>query len=160
MAANTKGGITAGQRSAVEGAGRTHSGILAAQDHLFAALGRPQPGREREWARAVGKRLEAARSAIADHRREVHGEDGLYRELREDAPWLLPRLTQLTSQLERIEREAADLAVEVHRVAEGDLGALPPIRREAEYMLISLRDLTSKETDLIYERFTDVAALD
>ncbi|MGE3073987.1 MAG: hypothetical protein AB7N24_12075 [Dehalococcoidia bacterium] len=149
-----------GQESAVRGAGRTQNALLAAQEHLYAALRRPQPLRERKWADAVGTELSAALSAFREHRLEVEGSSGLYAEILRDAPWTEARLRQLAAQLRRIEAEVIDLQIEVARVAAGDFESISSIRADAERMLFTLRDLLSKETDLIYERFNQPAALD
>jgi hypothetical protein len=147
--------ITAAQQTATAGAQRTQAGLAAAQEHLYRALGRPQPMRERKWAE-----LDKAREAMEAHRLEVQGPEGVYAELRLDAPWLIPRIQQLVSQLARIEAEAADLKAEVERVKQGDLQALPEIRADAERMLGMLRNLLAREADLIYERFNEPVAMD
>ena len=148
------------QRASIDAATRSHDTLELAEHALHAALGRPQPARERAWARHVATSLHAAVEAIEAHRREVEGEHGLYGELRFEAPWLLPRVRQLTAQLARIQAEARDLTDEVQRVVEGDLQGLNAIRADAERMLFSLRDLRAKETDLIFERFNEPVALD
>ena len=146
--------------SAVAAAGLSHRAVEVAEHHLLAALSRPQPGRERAWARRVAAQLQIARDALAHHRLEVEGPEGLYAELQFEAPWLIPRLHQLAAQLERIEREVVDLASEVGRVESGDLQAIAFIRADATHMLVSLRDVVSKEVDLVYERFNEPAAAD
>ena len=148
------------QSGALEGAERTQSALLRAQEHLYAALRRPQPTRERRWAEAVNTQLSNALAALRDHRLEVEDPDGLYLELQRDAPWVTPRIRQVSAQLRRVESEIIDLQVEVTRVAAGDLQAVGTVRSEAERVLLSLRDLLTKETDLIYERFNEPAALD
>jgi hypothetical protein len=152
--------MDAGQRSAVRGAERTQGALLQAQEHLFAALRRPQPTRERRWAEAVAAELSAAGARLREHRLEVEGPAGLYAELLRDAPWTQSRLRQLASQLRRIESEAVDLQSEVERVAQGDFESIAAVRSDAEWMLLSLRDILSKEADLIWERFNEPAALD
>jgi hypothetical protein len=152
--------LTEGQRGAIERAGASHGTLTQAQNHLYRALGRAAPGREREWADRVLNDLAAARAAIAAHRAEVEGEVGLYGELRFEAPWLLGRLRQLANQLERLASEARDLEFEVERVREGDVQPLPLIRGQAEVMLLSLRDVMAKEADLVWERFNEPVALD
>ena len=153
-------GLTDLQQSALAGAERTQNGLLVAQDALLAALRRPQPMRERAWAERVGQELAKVIEALREHRLEVERADGLYAEILRDAPWTEPRLRQLAAQLRRLEAEAADLQVEVRRVEEGDLQGLHTIRHDAERMLQSLRDLLSKEADLIYERFEQPPAAD
>jgi hypothetical protein len=152
--------LTRGQESALGGAGRSHSGLIEAQHRLQRALGQAQPGREREWAGLVLREMQAARQLLAAHREEVQGADGLYDQLRFEAPWLLPRLQQMVAQMARLEAEAADLETEARRVSEGDLSGLLNIRHDAERMLALLRDLLAKESDLIYERFNQPPALD
>jgi len=152
--------MDAGQRSAVRGAERTQDALLKAQEHLFAALRRPQPTRERRWAEAVATELSAAVARLREHRLEVEAPSGLYAELMRDAPWTQSRLRQLTAQLRRIESEAVDLQAEVARVANGDFESIAAIRADAERMLLTLRDVLSKEGDLIWERFNEPAALD
>jgi hypothetical protein len=152
--------ITATQRASIDAATRSHDALELAERALLAALGRPQPTRERAWAERVARELSAASEAIEAHRRGVEGEHGLYGELRFEAPWLLGRVHQLSAQLARIQAEARDLASEVQRVIDGDLQGLGTIRADAERMLLSLRDLRAKETDLIFERFNEPVALD
>jgi hypothetical protein len=152
--------ITPAQRASIDAAARSHDALELAERALLAALGRPQPTRERAWAERVATELKAASEAIEAHRREVEGEHGLYGELRFEAPWLLARVHQLSAQLARIQAEARDLSDEVQRVIDGDMQGLSAIRADAERMLVSLRDLRSKETDLIFERFNEPVALD
>jgi hypothetical protein len=152
--------LTGAQESAIRRAERTQVGLLEAQEHLYAALRRPQPARERRWAEVVGKELAAALGALRDHRLEVEGDRGLYAEVARDAPWAVQRIRQASAQLRRIEAEIVDLQVEAARVEAGDLQALPAIRADAERMLLMLRDLLNKEADLIYERFRDIGAGD
>lgn len=160
MTLRASSSLTDAQESAIKGAERTQSALFRAQEHLYAALRRPQPARERHWAQAVGQELAAALAALRDHRVEVRGEEGLYAELRREAPWVQSRIRQIEAQLSRIEAEAVDLQIEVARVEAGDLQPVTLIRTEAEHLLLSLRDLLTKETDLIYERFNEPAALD
>lgn len=152
--------LTPAQRASIDAAARSHDTLEIAERALLAALGRPQPTRERAWAERVATELKAASEAIEAHRREVEGEHGLYGELRFEAPWLLARVHQLSAQLARIQAEARDLGDEVQRVIDGDMQGLSAIRADAERMLVSLRDLRSKETDLIFERFNEPVALD
>jgi hypothetical protein len=149
-----------GQQQAVRGAERTQDELLRAQEHLFVALRRPQPTRERRWAEAVSSALSAALAALREHRLEVEGPKGLYAEVRRDAPWSEARLRRISSQLRRLETEVVDLQLEVARVEAGDLDSIGEVRADAERMLLSLRDLLSKEADLIWERFNEPAALD
>lgn len=152
--------MDAGQRGAVRGAERTQDALLKAQEHLFTALRRPQPTREKRWAETVAGDLAAAIAALREHRLEVEGPTGLYAEMLRDAPWTQSRLRQLAAQLRRVEGEAVDLEAEVARVAAGDLDSIAAVRADAEWMLLSLRDILSKEADLIWERFNEPAALD
>jgi hypothetical protein len=148
------------QKAAVEGAVRSQDCLTRAQEHLFRALQRPQPARERRWAQAVSTELAAALGALREHRLEVERPDGLYSELQRDAPWVLPRTRQITAQLRRIESEAIDLQIELARVEAGDLDNISSIRADTERMLYSLRDVVSKEADLIWERFNEPGAMD
>ena len=152
--------LTSAQESAIRRAEQTQNGLLVAQEHLYAALRRPQPARERRWAEAVSRELAAALAALREHRLEVEGEQGLYAEIARDAPWAVHRIRQVSAELRRIEAEIVDLQIEVARVEGGDLQALPAIRSDAERMLLMLRDVLNKEADLIYERFRDVGAGD
>ena len=152
--------LTAPQRQAIARTGTSHHSLTAAQEGLFRALGRAAPFRERAWAGRVGEALATTRQRIAEHRAEVEGRQGLYEELRFEAPWLLPRVQQLTNQLRRLEAEAEDLSTEVARVADGDLEPLPRIRTEAELILRSLREIMAKEADIVWERFNQPVALD
>jgi hypothetical protein len=149
-----------GQEAAVRGAESTQNALLTAQEHLYAALRRPQPSRERRWAQVVGTELSRALAALRSHRLEVEGAEGLYAEILRDAPWTEARLRQIGAQLRRIETEVIDLEVELARVHAGDLDSVGAIRGDAERMLLTLRDLLSKEADLIYERFNQPPALD
>jgi hypothetical protein len=152
--------LTGAQAGAIERAERTQHGLLEAEAHLHAALRRPQPLRERRWAEAVATELAAALAALRDHRLEVEGPQGLYDELRREAPWTEPRLRQIAAQLRRLESEIVDLQIEVARVEGGDNQGLHQIRADAERMLLSIRELLGKEADLIYERFSEPSALD
>jgi hypothetical protein len=152
--------LTGQQTNALERAERTQSALLDAEAHLYAALRRPQPLRERRWAETVATEVAAALAALRSHRLEVERPEGLYAELQREAPWTVARLRQVGAQLRRLESEIVDLQIELARVEAGDLQGLPHIRADAERMLFGLRDLLSKEADLIYERFREPAALD
>lgn len=157
--ANTAG-LSERQRKAIDRATATKNALYAAHERLQRALGLPQVGREERWAERVAQELEAARQALEEHKREVRGPGGLYDELRFEAPWLIPRVEQLTAQMDRIERELADLAVEVRHVADGDLRGVHHLRHDTERALAAVRDLLAREADLVYERFDEPAALD
>ena len=156
----TNPALTERQQRAITQAAATKNALLEAQEHLHRALMLPQTGREQAWAERVARELEAARQALEAHKAEVRGPGGLYEEVRFEAPWLIPRVNQLVAQMDRIERELADLAIEVQRVQDGDLQGLHAIRHDAERAMAMLRDLLAKEADLVYERFTEPAALD
>jgi hypothetical protein len=160
MATTASSPLTPIQRAALDDAEGTKARLLEAQEHLYHALRRPQPTRERRWAADVSGELAAAVNSIHAHREEVERSEGLYAELLRDAPWAAPRLRQFAAQLKRIEAEAVDLQVEVARVEAGDLQALGPVRADAERLLLAVRDLLNKEADIIYERFRDVGAWD
>jgi hypothetical protein len=160
MAVSRSSPADTAQLAAIEGAGRTQHALTEAQDHLLRVLRRPQPTRERRWAAAVGTELAAAVAALRQHRLEVEYPEGLYAELVRDAPWVAPRVRQVAAQLRRVESEACDLQTEVARVESGDLENIASIRSDAERMLQTLRDLMSKEADLIWERFNEPSAVD
>jgi len=160
MAATTSSPLTAIQKAALRDAEGTKLRLLEAQDHLYHALRRPQPARERRWAADVARELEAAVGSIHAHREEVERHEGLYAELLREAPWVAPRVRQFAAQLKRIEAEALDLQVEVARIQAGDLHALGTVRGDAERMLFAVRDLLNKEADIVYERFKDVGVGD
>jgi|GEM_PF-1398383 len=158
--ANRSSAMDASQAAAVRGAERTQNALLEAQEHLFRALRRPQPTRERRWAEAVNTELSRALAAVREHRLEVEGPQGLYAEIRRDAPWTEPRLRRISAQLRRLEEELVDLQVEAARVEAGDLSPLGDLRADAERALLSLRDILSREADLIWERFNEPVAQD
>jgi hypothetical protein len=148
------------QHASVSAAEQTQHALLEAHEHLYTALRRPQPMRERRWAEVVSAELARALGAVRDHRLEVEGRHGLYAEILRDAPWAAPRIRQISAQLGRVEAETIDLQIEVARVEAGDNQALPVVREEAERILRSVRDILNKESDLIYERFAEYGALD
>lgn len=152
--------MTRPQRAAVGAAYGTKDALLEAQNHLFSALRRPQPNRERRWAATVEARVAAALRAIRDHRLEVEGAHGLYFELEREAPWVKPRIRRLVAGLARLEAEMVDLQIELARVGAGDLQAMGAVRNDGERALLALRDLLTQETDLVYERFNEPQALD
>src|SRR3970282_1655192 len=63
---------TAPQRGAVDAAEATRNALVEAREHLFRALARPQPGRERKWAERVGAGLWCVRGCGR------HPQDGGY----------------------------------------------------------------------------------
>lgn len=152
--------LTESQEFALQGVRRTHGLLVEAHEHLQRALQKAQPGREQAWAGEVARELSAAAEAVAAHRTEVESDQGLYAELRLDAPWLLPRLNQMVEQLARVARQIADLQLDALRVAQGDYQGLAAIRHDAERMLENLRSLMAKEADLTFERFNQPVALD
>jgi hypothetical protein len=130
------------------------------QRALYRALGRPQPLRERKWAERVASALSEARDAIRRHRDEVVGDQGLYDELRFEAPWLLRRIDDLDAELREIEDEAAQLSARLERVQAGNLDRVGDIRQAAERIFAHLRDVLAREADLIWERFNEPSAID
>lgn len=151
--------LTDRQRRAITQSAASQNALLAAQEELHRALVSPQTGREERWAKPVARALEATRTALDAHKQEVRGPGGLYEELRFDAPWLIPRVEQLIAQMDRVERELADLAADVRRVEEGDLRDVHHIRHDAERALAMVRDLLAREGDLVYEQFNEPAEL-
>jgi hypothetical protein len=147
--------LTPIQEAALRGAEGTKVRLLDAQEHLYRALRRPQPARERRWAGEVARELAAALRSIHAHRAEVERREGLYAELLREAPWVAPRVRQFAAQLKRIEAEAVDLQIELARVEAGDLQAVGAVRADAERLLHSVRDLLNKEADIVYERFNE-----
>src|SRR3970282_2732572 len=93
---------TAPQRGAVDAAEPTRNALVEAREHLFRALARPQPGRERKWAERVWAELSVAREALARHQKEVESGEGLYGELKVEAPRLRPRVDPVRGQLWRV----------------------------------------------------------
>lgn len=154
------GRLTDRQRRAITQSAASQNALFAAQQELQRALVLPQTGREQRWAKAVARALEDARKALDAHKHEVRGPGGLYEELRFEAPWLIPRVDQLIAQMDRVERELADLAADVRRVEEGDLRDVHRIRHDAERALAMVRDLLAREGDLVYEQFYEPAELD
>jgi hypothetical protein len=152
--------LSEAQSAALNTAEASQNALLEAQQHLMVALRRPQPTRERAWAAAVSNSLGAALVALRAYRLDVEGEEGLYAEIMRDAPWTAPRLRQLRAQVSRVESELIDLQVEAARVEAGDTHGLTAIRGTVEGALMSLRDVLSRETDLIFERFRDYGVPD
>ncbi len=138
----------------------THTSLLEIQNHLYEALQAAQKNREKKWADYVAKKLKSVRDMIQQHTEEVRAPDGLYYELQFEAPHLIKRVEQLIEQLEFIAVKAADLAASLEEIKEGDQQALKQIRPDAELMLAQLRNLISKENDIIYERFRDEGHVD
>ena len=151
---------TPAQQAAIDQQDRSERSLARAQHRLETALRAAQPGRAKAWATAVQPPLEVLREALAHHSKQMLGPEGLYGELESEAPHLTSRVRQVERQLLRITREAEDLAREIELVTEGTLGGLPGIRGDAERLLRAIRDLMSKENDLIFEQFEEPPALD
>lgn len=134
--------------------------LSLAAEHLTAALRRPQPRREAKWVGHLHAELGVLRQMVDAHRHSLEAEDGLYGELRVEAPRLLPRVEQLVHQVQEIDRLAAELLADADHVSEGDTHRISAIQGEARSMLTMIRSTTEAESALLYESLNDPAAMD
>jgi len=136
-----------------------HDVLLHAIHRLEAALGRPAPGREDEWARKVSTDLEQVSKALQLHITSSEHSDGLFSELDLARPTISHRVEQLRS-------EHVGLTLSLHKLsrtlAEGDQSRdYEALRKQGAALLTELRQHHASEVDLIFEVFwTDLGVGD
>jgi hypothetical protein len=144
-------------------------------DALQAALAADVPGREREWAQAVGDTLTRVEAALRQRRWAAEAPDGLLAEVDETRPTLARQADELRSELDEFMKRIAPLRDETARAVEAfqpltttsarpassgivDFGA---IRQQGEQLLAGLRENEDEEAKLILESInTDIGAGD
>lgn len=148
------------RQRALAGSRESQRALAPLQWDLHAALNAAQPGREREWARLVGERLRLLAESITVHRQQVEGPDGLYDELRFEAPWMLPRVQRLSVALDALQRSTEALARRLSTVEDGRPDNMQALRDDGEQLLLDLRKILAAEADLAFERFNEPVAMD
>jgi hypothetical protein len=154
---------------------RTDDALALSLDTLRQALAADVPGRERQWADAVGDAAARVEAAPRQHRAAAKAPDGILAEVDETRPTLARRADELRTEhddfLEQVRalREEVRLAAEAFRPGAGaaaqpvvagvvDFGA---IRRQAEQFLAGLQGHREAETKLVLESInTDIGAGD
>jgi hypothetical protein len=142
---------------------------------LEQALAAAVPGREREWASAVGEALSRVESALRQHQAAARAPDGLFAEVDEARPTLARQADRLRIDHDSLLNQARVLREEVRRAAEAfqpvpnrtapragagvvQFGA---IRQQGEALLARLQGNKDAETKLILESInTDIGAGD
>ena len=122
------------------------AGLRAAVEGLRAAGTAPVTDRT-AWNRAVVNALTELRAALARHAEFTEGPDGLFAEIRAEAPRLLHRV-------ERLEAEHGDLENDVDRCA-GDLAGADAAAAEASVAAVvaAFDRHVHRGTELVYDAY-------
>jgi hypothetical protein len=144
-------------------------------DSLRQALAADVPGREREWAAAVGDALARVEAALRQHRAAAKAPDGVLAEVDQTRPTLARQADELRSDHDDFLTQVLALREEVGHAAEafqpaasrsGQPGAAGVVdfgatRQRAEQLLAGLQANQEAEAKLVLESInTDLGAGD
>jgi Hemerythrin HHE cation binding domain len=125
--------------------------LRIAMDRLEFALAAPAPGRESAWLEGVRAAFRDLAAALTDHVAEVEAMDGLFAQVRADAP-------RLASKIRELEVEHGELAAAARSLGErlaaagGEEGSFG-LRRELIRLLGRLAHHRQAGADLLYEAY-------
>lgn len=109
------------------------AGLRAATLRVEAELAGPLHGREGEWAAGVASAVDALAEAFAAHVALTEDPDGLFEQIRADAPHLDPVLRRLQA-----EHQTIGEALDTQRRALADSGAAPGAAEEVRDALTTV----------------------
>ncbi len=104
----------------------------------------------------VDNHLRQVVDRLRERRRELDGEGGPFRDVVEEAPWLRPRLGELSESFDEAER----LAGRLRRRASRRSRRSSRFVRELEELIALLEAIDDEEAALIYESDEELPALD
>jgi hypothetical protein len=125
--------------------------LRAMMDRLEAALGTPLPKRERAWLKGVRAAFRELEAAVTDHIAGVEADDGLFAQVRTDAP-------RLVGMIRRLESDHSELADAVQVLGKRLTDAKPAanmdrVRRDLLQLLGRLTHHRQLGADLLYEAY-------
>ncbi len=138
---------------ASEASNAAHQDRLRVVDLMYeleAALAAPSFSRVEPWYQQVRNQLQQLRAVLHTSREEINSKQGLFAEILEESPWLLPRVEKLKdmyreveTEIDTVQQELDDRPVEPENV--GD------VRHRLGELLQKLREVQAAETELIFE---------
>jgi hypothetical protein len=134
-------------------------GVRSAMSELEHVLAAPQTTGVDEWVAAVAGRLERLRGAFERHVANAEGEGGLFEEVAQEVPRLIPRIDKLRADHVRLTAELTALA----RQLDGPpaAAAVADVRRAGIDLLAHLAHHRYRGSDLVYEAYNvDIEAAD
>jgi hypothetical protein len=118
---------------------------------LERALAVPAGDAPEVWASLLAGPLTHLGSVLDVHVRGTEGESGLFEQLREDAPWLLPAVQQLTSEHPGLVGAAQALTTRIEAVhTDGDVDDL---RDTALDLMRQLLEHRHRGAELLYDAY-------
>jgi hypothetical protein len=154
---------------------RKDDALALSLDSLRQALATDVPGREREWAQAVGDTLARVEATLRQHRAAAKAPDGLLAMVDETRPTLARQADELRTDHDDFLKQVIALREEVCRAADafqssadrsarpdaGNIVDFSAIRQRAEQLLAGLQENKEAETKLVLESInTDIGAGD
>ncbi len=120
-------------------------------DRLEASLAAPAPGREAAWVESVRAALGDVTAALSDHVAEVEAADGLFTQVRADAPRLESRIRGLEAQ--HVELAASARALGEQLAAAGAEAKADTLRHDLLRLIGQLARHRQVGADLLYEAY-------
>lgn len=115
------------------------------------ALAAPLSGRLEQWRAELAVSLEQLRSAWDRHVTITEGDEGLFAQIRVDAPQLAPSVRKLHDEHEQIRAELDDVRATLRGSATAD--DLSSIRSQATAVLSGVMRHRQRGSDLVYEAY-------
>lgn len=138
---------------ASEASNAAHQDRLKVVDLMYdleAALAAPSFSRAEQWYRQVEDQLERLRTALHASREEINSKRGLFAEILEESPWLLPRVEKLKETYREVESEIESTQQELKSQPK-EPENVDKVRRRLGEVLGRLREVQAAETELIFE---------
>ena len=141
------------KHGATDASNAAHQDRLKIVDLMYdleAALAAPSFSRVDRWHRLVGEQLEKLRTVLHASREEINSRTGLFAEILEESPWLLPRVERLKETYREVESEIESVQKEMEQQAK-EPDDVSKLRRRLGELLRKLREVQAAETELIFE---------
>ena len=145
---------------ALGAAGRQRAVMLDAAAGLEFAIASPV-GRGIAWSEHVGGELHRLRGALADHAHQVEGQNGLLRDIVEQAPRLSNRVARMKKEHVNMDARLAEIIQMVDSFPKEDIDQASDAIRDATLELLGqISRHRQKGADLVYRAFAlDIGGL-
>ena len=127
---------------------------LAAMHELEAALGAAAPGRESSWRAAVLAALVVLDEVTDDEYANATAPDSLLSDIKRTQPRLRTRVRGLRTQYGHLRQTITSMCAELGKPDE-DSTDYADVRQRLAWLLTALRHQRARESDLIYEAYSD-----
>jgi hypothetical protein len=134
---------------------RLYEAILAVERRLAAPAGDDAPG----WAAALAGPVDSLQGVLQEHLDGTEGEEGLFEQIRDEAPQLLPAVDSLREEHEPLLDATTELAAGLTEVS--DDNGVDLVRLHTLDLLRRLLEHRHRGAELLYDVYAiDVSAAD